>query len=152
MARLQLMLLGGFGARIIPGEPLDIANRKTRALLAYLALPTGRAHSRDKIVGLLWGDRGEEQARNSLRQALTELGRALGGVSPPALIKARETLALDPLAAEVDALVFERLAHSGDLTDLRRAKALYTGELLEGFAVRDSEFEEWLRHERQRFA
>jgi len=53
MARLQLTLLGGFEARIIPGEPLDIANRKTRALLAYLALPTGRAHSRDKLTALL---------------------------------------------------------------------------------------------------
>ena len=77
MPRLQLRLLGGFEARIASGAPLDIANKKTRALLAFLALPAGRSHSRDKLVGLLWSDRGDEQARNSLRQALAELGRQL---------------------------------------------------------------------------
>src|SRR6516225_9009226 len=106
MARLQVTLLGGFEARIIPGEPLGIANRKTRALLVYLALPAGRAHSRDKLAGLLWSDRGDEQARNSLRQAIAELGQALGDVAPSPLVKKRDTVALDPQAVEVDAIVF----------------------------------------------
>jgi len=127
MARLQLTLLGGFEARIIPGEPLDIANRKTRGLLAYLALPTGRAHSRDKLTGLLWSDRGDEQARNSLRQALAELVRVLAGVEPAPLVKGRDTLALDPQAVEVDAIAFERLAASAAVDDLRHAMELYAG-------------------------
>ena len=151
MARLQLTLLGGFDARIIPGEPLDIATRKTRALLAYLALPTGRAHSRDKLTGLLWSDRGDEQARNSLRQALAELVRALAGVEPSPLVKGRDTLALDPQAVEVDAIAFERLAASETADDLRHAMRLYAGELLDGFTVRDLAFDEWLRQERQRY-
>jgi TolB-like protein len=151
MARLHLTLLGGFEARIIPGEPLDIANRKTRALLAYLALPTGRVHSRDKLMGLLWSDRGDEQARNSLRQALAELGRVLAGVEPSPLVKGRDTLALDPRAVEVDAIAFERLAASEAVDDLRQATRLYGGELLDGFTVRDSAFEEWFRQERQRY-
>ena len=151
MGRIQLTLLGGFEARIIPGEPLDIANSKTRALLAYLALPTARAHSRDKLTGLLWSDRGDEQARNSLRQALAELGRALAGVEPSPLVKGRDTLSLDPEAVEVDAMLFERLAASPDAGDLRRAAAMYAGDLLDGFGVRDPAFEEWLRDERQRY-
>ncbi|HKF61610.1 MAG TPA: BTAD domain-containing putative transcriptional regulator [Dongiaceae bacterium] len=151
MARLQLTLLGGFEARIIPGEPLDIANRKTRGLLAYLALPTGRAHSRDKLTGLLWSDRGDEQARNSLRQALAELVRVLAGVEPAPLVKGRDTLALDPQAVEVDAIAFERLAASAAVDDLRHAMGLYAGELLDGFTVRDLAFDEWLRQERQRY-
>src|SRR6516162_4403948 len=102
MARLQLTLLGGFEARIIPGEPLDIANSKTRASLAYLALPTGRAHSRAKMTGLLWRDRGDKEARNGLRQALAELVRVLAGVEPSPLVKGRDTLALEPQAVEVD--------------------------------------------------
>jgi TolB-like protein/Tfp pilus assembly protein PilF len=151
MARLQLTLLGGFEARIIPGEPLDIANRKTRALLAYLALPTGRAHSRDKLTGLLWSDRGDEQARNSLRQAIAELSRALAAVEPLPLVKGRDTLALDPQAIEVDAMVFERVAASAAVDDLRRAASLYVGELLDGLALRDAAFEDWLSGERQRY-
>jgi len=103
MLRLRLKVLGGFEARIGPGEPLDIATRKTRALLAYLALPPGRAHVRDKLTGLLWSDRGDEQARNSLRQALTELGRILTDIEPSPLVKGRDTLSLDPEAVEVDA-------------------------------------------------
>jgi hypothetical protein len=107
-----LKVLGGFEARIGPGAPLDIATRKTRALLAYLALPPGRAHARDKLTGLLWSDRGDEQARNSLRQALTELGRVLAGIEPSPLVKGRDTLSLDPEGVEVDAVLFERLAAS----------------------------------------
>lgn len=151
MLRLRLKVLGGFEARIGPGEPLDIATRKTRALLAYLALPPGRAHARDKLTGLLWSDRGDEQARNSLRQALTELGRILAGIEPSPLVKGRDTLSLDPEVVEVDAMLFDRLAASPDVGDLRRAAAMYAGDLLDGFGVRDPAFEEWLRDERQRY-
>src|SRR4030095_9940582 len=98
---LRLMVLGGFEPRIGDGEPLDIATRKTRALLAYLALPPGRAHARDKLTSLLWSDRGDQQARNSLRQALTELGRVLTGVEP--LVRGRDTLSLDPEGVQVGA-------------------------------------------------
>jgi TolB-like protein/Tfp pilus assembly protein PilF len=151
MLRLRLKVLGGFEARIGPGEPLDIATRKTRALLAYLALPPGRVHARDKLTGLLWSDRGDEQARNSLRQALTELGRILAGIEPSPLVKGRDNLSLDREGVEVDAMLFERLAASPDAGDLRRAAAMYAGDLLDGFGVRDPAFEEWLRDERQRY-
>ena len=147
---LRLKLLGGFEARIVSGPVLDIAARKSRALLAYLALPTGRTHSRDKLVGLLWSDRADEQARNSLRQALTELGKALGATEPSPLVKLRETLALDPTMVEVDALVFEGLAAGEATSDLQRAAELYAGDLLDGLDARDAAFEEWLTVERQR--
>ncbi|MFD2430484.1 hypothetical protein ACFSUK_25205 [Sphingobium scionense] len=48
-------------------------SRKACALLAHLALEPDRRASRDRLVGLLWSDRGEVQARASLRQALTDL-------------------------------------------------------------------------------
>src|SRR5215470_8510626 len=151
MLRLRLKVLGGFEARSGSGQPIDIATRKTRALLAYLAVPAGRSHTRDKLTGLLWSDRADQQARNSLRQALTELGRILADIDPSPLVKGRDTLALDPEAVVVDAVLFERLAASRDADDLRRAADLYAGDLLEGFGLRDAAFEDWLRHERQRY-
>ena len=151
MPRLQVNILGGFQARLSSGNTLDIAARKTRALLAFLALPAGREHSRDKLMSLLWSDRSNEQARNSLRQALTELGRALGAGETSLLVKGRDTLALDPQAVEVDAVLFEQLAPSDDIDDLRRAAALYAGDLLDGFGIRDPVFEGWLADERQRY-
>src|SRR5215470_1476058 len=128
MLRLRLKVLGGFEARIGSGQPLDIAARKTRALLAYLAVPAGRSHTRDKLTGLLWSDRGDDQARNSLRQALTELGRILADIEPSPLVKGRGTLLLDPEAVEVDAMLFARLAASPEAGDLRRAAAMYAGD------------------------
>ncbi|MBW7849911.1 MAG: hypothetical protein H3C38_05380 [Rhodospirillales bacterium] len=57
----------GAGSRSITGMefkllgPLDIGGgirlptRKAEALLAFLALPAGRPHRRDALMGLLWG-------------------------------------------------------------------------------------------------
>jgi len=55
MARLSLTLLGGFQARLEPGGAVSLPTRKAQALLAYLALPLGQAHPRDKLAALLWG-------------------------------------------------------------------------------------------------
>ena len=73
MASLDLKLLGGFAARLGSGQPIQIAGKKNQALLAYLALNEGKKVSREKLIGLLWSDRGEAQGRNSLRQALAAL-------------------------------------------------------------------------------
>jgi len=43
---------------------------KAQALLAYLAVHPGQRHPRDKLTALLWGGRGEAQARDSLRHTL----------------------------------------------------------------------------------
>ena len=129
---------------------LDIAARKTRALLAYLALPTGRTHSRDKLVGLLWSDRGDEQARDSLRQALTELGEALGAVELSPLVKQRDRWRSIRQRGGRCARVIEELVAGNANSDLRRAAELYTGDLLDGLDARDAAFEEWLTVERQR--
>src|SRR5688572_30148734 len=50
MTRLSMTLLGGFSARLEPGGALSLPTRKAQALLAYLALPLGRAHRRDKLA------------------------------------------------------------------------------------------------------
>src|SRR5262245_8647122 len=106
MARLDLTLLGGFRARLETGPPLALATRKAQALLAYLALPIGEVHPRDKLASLLWGDMRQAQARASLRQALAAIRRALAGVD--ALRSDAAAVALDPAAVDVDALRFEQ--------------------------------------------
>jgi DNA-binding SARP family transcriptional activator len=63
MGRLTLQLLGGFAIRPGSGQGLSLGTRKAQALIAYLAVPPGRAHTRDKLASLLWGDTGDEQAR-----------------------------------------------------------------------------------------
>ena len=148
MTPLQLTLLGGFQARIGSGPALSLPTRKAQALLAYLALPAGRAHPRDKLATLLWGDSAEGPARNSLRQALFALRRVLpaGGVRVEG-----DVIALDPAAVDVDVAAFERGVAEGTPAALAAAAQLYQGDLLAGLSVEGAAgFEEWLLGERER--
>jgi TolB-like protein/Tfp pilus assembly protein PilF len=149
MTSLEIMLLGGFRARMRSGDELVPRSKKAALLLARLALRVGEVHTRETLIGLLWSDRAEAQARASLRQELTLL-RKMMAACPPALAIDGERLSLDPAAVEVDVRAFEQLAASESTRDLDRAATLYRGPLLEGFAVRDAACEEWLAAERER--
>ena len=89
---MQLLSLRLFGdVKLLHGSTQEIAlPRKTQLLLAYLALNTGQRHPRDKLAALLWQDRPEEQARQSLRQCLFTLGKALGDDQPPLVLVFRK--------------------------------------------------------------
>jgi DNA-binding SARP family transcriptional activator len=150
MARLVLTLLGGFEARLDGGPLLTLPTRKAQALVAYLSLPPGRAHPRDKLAALLWGDQDDTAARNSLRQTLFALRRALAPANPPCLVVEGDTLALNPAVVEVDVAAFEREVADGAPAALERAAALYHGDLLAGLTVAEVPFEEWLMAERER--
>ena len=150
MARLSLTLLGGLQARLEPGGAVALPMKKGQALLAYLAVPIGKAHPRGKLAALLWGGIREESARNSLRQALFGLRKVLVPTSPPALVLEGDTVALDREAVNVDVAEFESLVSSGTPEVLERASGLYRGDLLAGIAVDEPPFEEWLRGERER--
>jgi TolB-like protein len=110
----------------------------------------GVPQPREKLTALLWGDRAEEQARGSLRQALAELRRALDGVEPMPLVTDRDSVFLDARAVEVDVTAFENAIAESGPDALARAAALYGGDLLDGFTAAEPEFEEWLRDERVR--
>jgi DNA-binding SARP family transcriptional activator len=148
MTRLELTLLGGFRARLDAGPPLALPTRKAQALLAYLAMPLGQAHPRDKVAALLWGDMRQPQARASLRQALAAIRRTLAGVE--ALRVDAETVALDPTTVSVDAVLFQESVKAGTPEALEQAAALYQGNLLAGLALNEAPFEEWLLGERER--
>ena len=150
MAPLRLRLLGSFEARRPAGSTVEISGKKNQALLAYLTLHPGRYLPREKLVNLLWSDRGELQARNSLRQALVTLRRDLQGIDPAPLLFERDTIGCDAAAVSTDVAEFEELAASNTLDALRRAAKLYDGDLLDSLAVRDPAFEEWLSSEQSR--
>jgi len=149
MARLNLTLLGGFQGRLGAAVPLTLPTRKSQALLAFLALPPGRSHPRAKLASLLWGGMREPQARSGLRQSLFTLRKAVD-VEPPALLIDGQTVALNPTSVDVDVVEFERQVAEGTLAALERAAALYRGELLEGLALQEAPFEEWILAERER--
>ena len=128
---LRLSIFGRFRAADALGNEIPIKSKKARALLAYLALPPGKERSREEVMGLLWSERGDEQARSSLRQALSGLRKELGENAIRALKITDEALALDP------SLVAVEPGSPGDV-------------LLSGMHISDSAFDEWLRDERLR--
>jgi TolB-like protein len=128
---LRLSIFGRFRAADAHGNEVPIKSKKARALLAYLALPPGKERSREEVMALLWSERGDEQARSSLRQALSGLRRELGESADGALKITDEWLALDP------GLVIVEPASPGDV-------------LLAGLNINDPAFDEWLRDERLR--
>lgn len=150
MARLRLILLGAVRIGPAAGLAINLPSRKAQALLAFLGLRPGRPHARAKLAALLWGETGEEQARSSLRQTLMTLRRALPRTRPPLLLAVGDTLAINPAAIDVDVAAFERRVAEGTPGALARAAALYRGDLLEGLAVAEAPFEEWLTSERER--
>jgi DNA-binding SARP family transcriptional activator len=150
MAALHLKVLGGFAAVLSTGQQMEISGKKNQALLTYLALRPDKRLTREKLVSLLWSDRGEAQARTSLRQALAALRRALDGIAPPPLTVDRDIVALDGSAISTDVAAFEKLAASASAEELRRAAKLYEGDLLDGLAVHDPAFDDWLTFERNR--
>ncbi len=149
MASLEIALFGGFQVRA-GAQAIEVPGRKERALLAYLAMPPGESRSRDKLAGLLWSDRGDNQARDSLKQAVFRLRKSFDSVKPQPIRADRESVTLDSGGVAVDAAEFERLIGEGTPEAVARATALYRGDLLDGLDVRDPAFDEWLLLERQR--
>jgi TolB-like protein/Flp pilus assembly protein TadD len=151
MTRLKLTLLGGFGAQLSSGADIALPGQKDRALLAYLAIAPGASHPRERLASLLWGQSGDHQARDSLKQALMRLRRCVGPADETVLHADRQTVALDFAALEVDALAFQRLAQDGGTEALAEAVTLYRGDLLDGIGALDPAFEDWVSVERRRF-
>jgi DNA-binding SARP family transcriptional activator len=81
--------------------------RKARAMVAYLALQSGRSQSREKLAALLWGRNGEPQARTNLRQALSSIRRAMRRSGGDLLLVDGDRIILDLDDAELDVARFE---------------------------------------------
>lgn len=126
------------------GTPVRFDTRKAVAVLALLAL-SDAPRPRDAVADLLWPGQDLAHARGALRRTLSTIRSALG---PEVVLAGRDQVALAATPdLEVDVRTLRDLAARGRDQD---AAALATGELLEGFAVRDApEFETWVEVQAQ---
>src|SRR6058998_2064130 len=119
--------------------PAELLWRKHVALLVYLARSPRRSRTRDHLIGLLWSDRDEKQARHSLSEALRVFRRVLGDASVRADVD-QVRLAADGVTLDCDR--FAGLAARGEWD---AAAAFVEGEFLEGLSLPGAnEFESWL--------
>ncbi len=147
---MDLRLFGGFQLFDDTGSPVEITARKTKALLAWLALHPGKRHQRERLSLLLWEESDEAQARHSLRQALSGLRKALGSHAE-ALSSDQESLCLNVDQIQVDAQRFDQLLERQTEAAQIEAVALYGGEFLEAFNPRSDNYEEWLLLQRSHY-
>ena len=109
--------------------------RKTESLLVYLILHPN-PHPREQLAALFWGDSSDDDARRSLRVALSGLRKAFDGLSAELFVGGRDSLQLNPeLRVETDVLEFQCLMDlpSPSSVDLQRATDLHKGLFLPGF-------------------
>jgi predicted ATPase/DNA-binding SARP family transcriptional activator len=163
MTTLSLRLLGAFQVQR-NGQTLNgFATNKVRALLAFLAVECDRPHHRESLSALLWPDQSDERARQSLRQALSNLKQVLGG--DDFLLISPQDIQIHPQASVwTDIGETEKLAHACEqhrhrslescLPCLQRQQSLlplYKGDFLAGFPYQNSEnYEEWVILRRER--
>ena len=159
----DLLRISTFGGLLIQrgGELVTgLASRKAEALLVYLAC-TGRPHARESLATLLWDDRSQSRALGNLSVLLTSLRKHLA----PYVTITRQTVAFNSDSDYwLDAAELERRllawrewkmeeipASRASVSGLEEAAALYLGDFLTGFHIRDSrDFEEWALIERER--
>jgi len=125
------------------------AQPKAAALVVFLTLARPRGfHQRDRLVGLLWPDGTQQDARAALRKTLDRVRELVG--DRILVSRGAELLAVANDQLRCDAIAFDTATQEGLLRD---ALDLYTGPLLPGFHVSETgDFEDWLEEERAYYA
>ncbi len=147
-AGATIQLLGEFGVWVgdVDARP---RGRKACAMLGVVAASSAKCVRREELANLFWGDRGEQQARSSLRQALGEIRNCAAGASGTIVIS-RDELALSEAESTTDVDVILDACAIGDMDRLGRALAGLGGVFMAGYDGTATGFDDWLRIERPR--
>lgn len=160
MSRLSLQVLGTFRATL-DGTHVGLESNKVRALFIYLAMDSSHPHSREVLAEMFWPEQPQQNAMNNLRFALADLRRNIRDKAnaSPFLMVTRYTIQFNSSSdLWLDAVEFQAISDTQSVTsppsisDLESALALYKGNFLEGFSVRNcAPFEEWMFNQREQF-
>jgi len=142
---VRLRLIGQMEAWTVRSENVLPVGRKTRALLACIAMAAPRPVLRGRLAEQLWSRRPEEQARASLRQEIHRLLEALAPAEAEILLITRDQLTLRPGAVWIDVEEVMRATTANPAS-----LALMDGDLLEDLDGVDPSFDAWLNAERER--
>lgn len=123
--------------------PPELLWKKNTALLLYLARSPKRRCTREQLIGLLWPDKDDAAARQSMREAIRVVRQCVG---EDRLKTTGDVVQLLDGAVELDTDQFEKLAQQRDWA---HTTPLINGEFVDGFKVPDATgFEDWLTIER----
>jgi pimeloyl-ACP methyl ester carboxylesterase/DNA-binding SARP family transcriptional activator len=145
---LSIQTLGELTVRR-DGEVLPLpASKKTRALLAYLAL-TARPHRRDRLCEVLFEL--PDDPRAALRWSLNKLRPVVNTGPSERLVADRERVALQTIDIDIDVRALETQLDGGPRVDELSAMAdLLEEPLLDGLDLPNQQpFQRWLAAERE---
>jgi DNA-binding SARP family transcriptional activator/pimeloyl-ACP methyl ester carboxylesterase len=148
---LRVSVLGNLAVSRHGAETQLPPSRKTRALLAYLAV-TARPHSRDRLCALLWPL--PDDPRGALRWSLTRLRPLVDEPGCRRIVADRESVRFAPDDVTVDVLSLRNLVRNGtgslSIRTLRDATQALEADFLEGIDLPDcDEFQSWCIGERE---
>ena len=151
MSALELRFLGDLEV-VRDGERIELPpSRKTRALLAYLAL-NRRSFRREHLCELLWEI--PDDPRGSLRWSLSKLRRLVDDDDRPRLVADRLIVELDAADIDVDVASLQALTDEaldrGPVTRLEEAAVRHCGEPFAGLDLPNfHDFSAWLTGQRE---
>lgn len=148
MVLLSIRLLGDFSAVDYRGDALSIGNRRTQALVVYLALKINGKPSIAELGSLLFGDPGAE---TEVRAVIRDLHYALRFLPPDILVDDGVSVRFDRETVDVDARRFDELIASPSINTIRKAAEIFRGNLLANFSTGIPAFDEWLAERRLTF-
>lgn len=146
---LEIRVLGGLEV-IRDGAPATlVASRKTRALLAYLAL-TRCPHRREQLCEMFWDV--PDDPRGALRWSLSKIRPMVDEPALPRLLADRQTVELRTEAVAIDFFSAEVCggAKAASIDELASAAASFRGPLLADLELPENTgFHSWLLGRRE---
>jgi DNA-binding SARP family transcriptional activator/TolB-like protein len=140
---LQLSLFGPFSLRH-DGHEVRIKSLKLRAMLGYLAVSEQLLETRERLVGLLWSESGETQARAVLRQVIRELREILAEAGCGGLRINSHEIGFERDAVEVDVRAVLRAAEAAEVHPLLLERPHLVDDFLAGLEDIDPSFRVWV--------
>ena len=148
MPLLTIRLFGEFSAIDHRGNALSVGNRRTQALIVYLAMKLGGKSSLRQAGQLLFGSNDPD---TNIRATVRDLQYALRFLPPDLLIEEGDNIRLSVENVWVDAHRFGELVSGPSINSIREATEIYRGNLLEGFASGVTSFDDWIAEKRLSF-
>lgn len=130
---------------------VKVKSRKSRALLAYLALTPQHTDSRIRIAGLLWSEKSDYESRVSLRQELMGLRREFGAVGVNLVQSDRLNTWLDADAIVSDINEVVAALDSGIVPEVLLERKGLTDDFLRDLNEIDPAFDYWLAVQRESY-
>ena len=145
---LKVSLVEGCSLEVA-GRMIDLRRRKPLALLGYLVLSEEGAVSRERLLGLLWSEVSEANARTSLRQTLHHLRNLMKESGFTGLHVDKLNVALDRRSVVVDVWSILRAAEGMEVHPALLEHDAFSERLLAAFDDIDPAYRTWLMARRQ---